>query len=173
MQKNNTTNNICKIKVFDQVFNTYANDLKRFLFFKYQDMASAEDVLQETFIKLWNNCNKVTLEKVKSYLYTLANNAFLDIKKHENVVRKYQKSFVNYNTSEDPEFLMIENEYLTKVEAILNALPPKQKEVFLLSRMEKKKYKEIAKILDISIKTVEKRMHDAFVVIKEKLGRKI
>lgn len=165
--------NICNTKVYDNVFNTYAKDLKRFLYFKFNDMASAEDVLQETFIKLWTNCNKIIYSKVKSYLYTLANNAFLDIKKHEKVVRKHQEGFVNYNKSESPEFLMIEEEYLITVEKIIADLPQKQREVFLLSRIEKKKYKDIALQLDISIKTVEKRMHNALLVMREKLGKNI
>ncbi len=171
MVENNS--DICKTSVYNHVFNTYAKDLKRHLFFKYNDMTSAEDVLQETFIKLWNNCSKVTLEKVKSYLYTIANNAFLDIKKHEKVVLQHQKGYVNYNKSESPEFLLIEEEYLIKVEQAIESLPEKQKEVFLLSRMEKKKYREIAELLDISIKTVEKRMQNALLVMREKLGRKI
>jgi len=159
--------------VYDSVFNTYAKDLKRFLYFKFNDMASAEDVLQETFIKLWTNCNKVVYSKVKSYLYTLANNAFLDIKKHEKVVRKHKEGFVNYNNSESPEFLMIEEEYLITVEKMIADLPEKQRKVFLLSRIEKKKYKEIALQLEISIKTVEKRMHNALLIMRKKLGRDI
>ncbi len=171
MNKNNS--DICKTDVYNQVFKTYAKDLKRHLFFKYKDMASAEDVLQETFIKLWNNCNKVSIEKVKSYLYTVANNAFLDIKKHEKVVLQYQKGYINYNKSESPEFLLIEEEYLTKIEKAIESLPEKQKEVFLLSRIEKKKYREIAELLNVSIKTVEKRMHDALIIMRKKLNRKI
>jgi len=161
---------ICNNRIFDGVFHKYAKDLKRHLYFKYNDMASAEDVLQETFIKLWNNCAKVTLEKVKSYLYTLANNAFLDIKKHEKVVRKHQKGFVNYNKSESPEFLMIEEEFFVKVEKVIADLPEKQRKVFLMSRMEKMKYKEIALKLDISVKAVEKRMRNALIIVREQIG---
>jgi RNA polymerase sigma-70 factor (ECF subfamily) len=168
MTKN--SKNICETKVFDDVFNTYAKDLKKHLYFKYNDMTSAEDVLQETFIKLWKNCSKVIFSKVKSYIYTLANNAFLDIKRHETIVRKHQKGFVNYNKSESPEFLMIEEEYFQKVKQTIANLPEKQREVFLLSRMEKKKYREIAEILDVSVKTVEKRMHFALITIREKIG---
>jgi len=169
----NSEQDICKSSVFDKVFKTYASDLKKHLYFKYRDLASSEDIIQETFIKLWNNCKKVPFAKVKSYLYTVANNAFLDVKKHEKVVLNHQKGYVNYNKTENPEFLMIEQEYLIQVENAIQALPIKQREVFLLSRMEKKKYREIAEMLDISIKTVEKRMHDALIIIKEKLGRRI
>ena len=164
------TTDICKTVVFDSVFNKYAKDLKRFLFFKYNDMASAEDVIQETFIKLWNNCANVTLEKVKSYLFTLANNAFLDIKRHEKVVRNHQNNYANNATSESPEFLMIEEEFLVKVENVIASLPEKQREVFLMSRMEKMKYKEIAAKLDLSVKAVEKRMRNALIVVREEIG---
>ncbi len=167
---NNLNKDICNESTYNKVFNTYAKDLKRFLYFKYHDMASAEDVLQDTFIKLWQNCTKVSLEKVKSYLYTLANNAFLDIKKHENVVRKHQKGFVNYNESESPEFLMIEEEFLHKVERVIASLPEKQREVFVMSRIEKLKYKEIALKLNISVKAIEKRMRNALIVIREEIG---
>jgi len=170
---NELEKDICKTQIFDAVFKQYANDLKRHLYFKYRDLASAEDVIQETFIKLWNNCSKVSYKKVKTYLYTVANNAFLDIKKHDKVVLEHQKDYVNYNKTESPEFLMIESEYLIKVENTIASLPQKQREVFLLSRMENKKYSEIAETLDVSIKTVEKRMHDALIYIKDKLGRKL
>ena len=164
---------ICKESVFDEVFNTYAKDLKRFLYFKFNCMASAEDVLQDTFIKLWNNCNKVEFAKVKSYIFTIANNLFLDSKRHEVVVRKHEKSYIHQNTNESPEFLMIEEEFLEKVEKAIADLPEKQRIVFMLSRFEKKKYKEIAEKLDISIKTVEKRMHSALLIMREKIGKNI
>lgn len=164
------THNICEERIYNKVFRTYAKDLKRFLYFKFQDMAAAEDVLQESFIKLWNNCDKVTFEKVKSYLYTIANNAFLDIKKHEKIVRDHQKNNVSFETSNSPEFIMLEEEFLEKVERVIASLPEKQREVFILSKIEKKKYREIAEQLDISIKAVEKRMHKALVVIRAEIG---
>jgi len=164
------SDDICKEHVYNSVFNEHAKNLKRHLYFKYNDMASAEDVLQDTFIKLWNNCSKVTLEKVKSYLYTIANNAFLDIKRHATVVRKHQKGYVNNQTGESPEFIMIEQEFLEKVERVIASLPEKQREVFIMSRIEKLKYKEISEKLNISVKAIEKRMRNALIVVREQIG---
>jgi len=161
---------ICKETVYTEVFNTYAKDLKRFLFFKFQDATSAEDVLQESFIKLWNNCKKVEFKKVKSYLYTIANNAFLDIKKHEKVVRLHQEQNVSNAKSVSPEFIMLEEEFMEKIQRVIASLPEKQREVFLMSRIEKKKYREIAETLDISVKAVEKRMKNALIIVREELG---
>jgi RNA polymerase sigma-70 factor (ECF subfamily) len=65
---------------------------------------------------------------------------------------------------------MLEKEFLEKIEKAIADLPEKQKEVFLLSRIEKKKYREIAEILGISVKAVEKRMHLALIKMKDKIG---
>ena len=162
---------LCDEKRFEAVFFQYAKDLKRYLFLKFQDLESAEDVVQETFLKLWKNCREVSPEKVRSYLFTLANNAFLDIKKHEKVVRNFAKRNDEVKfTSETPEFLMIEEEFLEKIEQAVAGLPPKQREVFVMAKIEKKKYKEIAAELGISVKAVEKRMTAALAQIREKIG---
>lgn len=163
---------ICNPQVFERLFNTYAHDLKRFLFFKTHDLDTANDIMQETFIKLWENCDNVNPEKVKSYLFTVANNTFLNLEKHKKVVRKHQSEMVRgIHNSESPEFLMIEEEFLKKIEKTIKELPDKHREVFLLNRIEKKKYREIATMLNISIKTVEKRMHLALIEMKEKVGK--
>lgn len=161
---------ICKPEVFEKIFSKYAKDLKRYIFFKTQDIDLAEDILQETFIKLWDNCNGVNFLKVKSYLYTVATNIFLNHVKHNKVKIAYQKSKVKHSTNESPEFIMLEKEFLEKIENAISELNPLQREVFLLNRIEKKKYKEIAIMLDISIKAVEKRMHLALIEIRQKIG---
>ncbi|WP_457615565.1 RNA polymerase sigma factor [Lutibacter sp.] len=163
--------NICNPKTFEGVFKTYAKDLKRFLYFKFGDMEASEDVLQDTFVKLWDNCSNVTFDKVKSYLFTIANNLFLNIKKHEQVVRKHQSTLVHDSTNESPEFLLLEKEFQVKLELAIEGLSEKQREVFLLNRIEKKKYKEIAEQLGISVKAVEKRMHGALLILREKVGK--
>lgn len=162
--------NICSQKVFENIFNTYAKDLKRFLFFKTQDMDLAEDILQDAFIKLWENCENVTFSKLKSYLYTVANNLFLNTIKHQKIVLKHKTNSLRIVENETPEFLLVEKEFLNKIETVIASLPQKQREVFLLNRIEKKKYKEIAEMLNISIKTVEKRMHFALKTMRKEIG---
>ncbi|AMC11754.1 RNA polymerase subunit sigma-70 [Lutibacter profundi] len=163
-------NNICNPVIFEKVFRTYSKDLKRFLYFKFGDMESCEDILQDTFVKLWDNCSSVNYNKVKSYLFTIGNNLFLNIKKHEKIVREHQQIKVNESTHESPEFLLLEQEFQLKLEKAINALSEKQREVFLLNKIEKKKYKEIAEMLGLSVKAVEKRMHGALKALRDKIG---
>ncbi len=164
---------LCNEQLYKKAFDMYAKDLKRFLVIKFNDGTAADDVLQETFLKLWKNCAKVTFAKVKSYLFTLANNAFLDIKKHEKVVRNYQKAYVERNKTESPEFLMIEQEFLERVEKAIENLPPKQREVFILIKIEKKKYKEVSEMLGLSVKAIEKRMRNAMINFKQNVDAPI
>ena len=162
--------NICTQKVFENIFETHAKSLKRFLYFKTQDLDLAEDILQDSFVKLWENCEKVNYDKSKSYLFTVANNLFLNIVKHKKVILKHHQQSTSKTNLETPEYIMMEKEFLIKIEAAISMLPEKQKEVFLMNRIEKKKYKEIALILDISVKTVEKRMHFALKTMRKKIG---
>ena len=162
--------NICEAKFFEAIYNTYAKEIRRFLFYKTQDIDKSEDILQEVFLKLWENCNKVDPNKVKSYIYSIANNMFLNDIKHQKVVQNYRKHNENKSTNESPEFIMLEKEFMEKLESTIDNLPEKQREVFLMNRIEKKKYKEIALLLDISVKAVEKRMHQALVVMRKEIG---
>jgi len=169
MSKN--SRNICHSKTFEFIYNTYAKAIRRFLFFKTQDVEAAEDILQDVFVKLWDNCSNVDYDKVKSYLYSIANNMFINEKKHQKVVHKYNENYKKHHTNESPEFIMLEKEFMEKLEKTIASLPEKQREVFLLNRIEKKKYKDIADMLNISVKAVEKRMHQALVVMRTEIGK--
>ncbi len=162
--------NICHSKTFESIYKTYAKDIRRFLFYKTQDIDKAEDLMQDVFIKLWDNCEKVDYDKVKSYIFSIANNMFLNVVKHEKVVHAYSKQNKSGSTNESPEFIMLENEFMEKLETTIANLPEKQREVFLMNRIEKKKYKEIAEQLNISVKAVEKRMHQALVTMRKEIG---
>lgn len=161
---------ICNPKVFETIFKNYAKEVKRFIFFKTRDMDAAEDIVQDVFVKLWSNCGAVSLDSVKGFLYTIANNLFLNTVTHQKVVEKHQQSFSKESVSQSPEYILLEHEFYLKLETVIANLPDKQREVFLLSRIEKKKYKEISELLGISVKAVEKRMHAALLVMREKIG---
>ena len=160
---------ICEQNTFEELYLNYSDALRCFIFVKTQDVDLAEDILQDSFIKLWDNCSRVDYNKVKSYLYKVATNLFLNLKKHEKVKQNYKEHNNSKITSESPEFIYLEQEFLEKLENAINDLSEKQKEVFLLSRIEKKKYREISELLGISIKAVEKRMHSALVKLRSKI----
>ncbi|CAM1366591.1 RNA polymerase subunit sigma-70 [Tenacibaculum litoreum] len=163
---------VCDQKNFEEIFNQHSQTLRNYIYYKCGDTQQAEDIVQEAYIKLWSNCAKVFFDKAKSYLYTVANNHFLNDVAHKKVVLEHQKQNVSSgNTNETPQFLLEEEEFHVKLKKAIADLPEKQREVFLLSRIDKKKYNEIADIVGVSVKAVEKRMSKALLTLKEQIGK--
>ncbi len=159
---------VCKESVFSVFFNAHVKPLRNFLLFKFGNQEHAEDITQEAFIKLWQNCKDVPLEKAKSYIYTIANNASLNIIAHEKVKLNYQKNnSQNERFNENPEFILEENQFKDKLLFAIESLNETQRIAFLMNRIDGKKYTEIAQELGISVKAVEKRIHLALVELRK------
>ena len=69
--------NICEEKLFSSLFMKYSKSLHDFLYYKYGENIHPNDKVQEAFIKLWDHCKKIPLDKAKSFLFTVANNMAL------------------------------------------------------------------------------------------------
>lgn len=165
----NIRENICDERLFSSLFMKYSKSLHDFLYYKYGERIHPEDKVQEAFIKLWGKCKDIPVDKAKSFLFTVAINSVLNDIKHEKIVLNYQKgSFKDY-THESPEFLMEETEYMQKYQTALANLTEGQREAFLLNRIEGKKHKEIAELLEISVKAVEKRIYGALKSLRNEI----
>ncbi len=162
-------NNVCEEQVFSQLFAKLSKDLHDFIFYKYGSHFNPQDKVQEAFIKLWDHCKDVPPAKAKSFLFTVINNLSLNEAKHLKVVRSYQKEPVKTATSITPEFKMEEKEYLERFNRALAKLPEGQRVAFMLNRAEGKRHKEIAQLLSISRKAVEKRIYTAIKKLREDL----
>jgi RNA polymerase sigma-70 factor (family 1) len=163
---------VCNSKVFEELYGHHSKSLYNFMYYKCGNEAQAEDVVQEAFIKMWNNCAKVIFKKAKSFLFTVANNMFLNEVAHKKVVLKYRQMPMTSANNEDPEFVMEEKEFMVKLQNAIADLTDGQREVFLMNRIDKKSYKQIAGLLNISVKAVEKRMHGALVKMRKKINGK-
>lgn len=165
----NLHKNICEEKLFSSLFMKYSKSLHDFLYYKYGEGIHPNDKVQEAFIKLWDNCKKIPVDKAKSFLFTVANNTALNELKHKKIVLNYQKSHIKNYTNETPEFLMEEREYFEKYQKALSKLTDGQRETFLLNRIEGLRHKEISALLDISVKTVEKRLYGALKKMRKEI----
>jgi RNA polymerase sigma-70 factor (ECF subfamily) len=165
---------VCDEKIFRGLFDVHSETIRNFLYYKCRNVQQAEDLTQDAFLKLWNNCKKVSFEKAKSFVMKVAQNAFFNEVAHDKVILKYNESKKGLQSFvENPEFLMEEKEFMHKLERCISNLPEKEREVFLLSRKDKKTYREIAEIIGITQKAVERRMHLALVKLREKIGMSI
>jgi len=156
-----SSQSLCHEKTFSDVFNEYAKTLFNYLYYQCGDEAQAEDLTQDAFLKLWQNCSEVKLSTAKGYVFKIAKNKMLNSFEHQKVKLKFQRRVPKDRTDESPEFLLEHKEFSVQLEAAISELSEKQRVAFLLSRIDKKTYKEIAEILGISKQAVEKRIYNA------------
>lgn len=161
---------VCDEKNYENLYKEHAEKIIYYLYYKFGDMEKAKDVVQDSFAKLWINCSKIIYEAAKSFLYKTANNNLINEYNHQKVVLKYKSMPQNEITNESPEFKMEEKEFMDKLNKAIGDLKEGQREVFLLNRIEKKTYNQIADLLNISVKTVERRMHLALKTLRTKIS---
>jgi RNA polymerase sigma-70 factor (ECF subfamily) len=160
---------------FDLLYKKYSRRLYKFGYSILKSQAEAEDLIQDVFLNLWKNrCNVEKDSSIKSYVFTIAYNSAISIirkKAKESEFVEYLKSLQELNINEEPVNVELEyNELTNKLDEIIKALPQRQKEVYLLHRVEGLKYNEIAERLNISNNTIENHMSRALKTIREKLG---
>ena len=161
--------NVCEEHIFSSIFKDNSKTVFNYIYYKFGNEEKASDAVQEAFVKLWENCTKVSPEKAKSYLYTVANNLYLNVIKAEKVRLKYADLHSNSINRESPEYVLEEKQFQKKLDDALNALPENQRTTFLLNRIDGKKYSEIAAMEGVSVKAIEKRMHLALKTLREQI----
>lgn len=123
----------------------YADAVYRFILKTCRNKALSDDIVQDSFLILWENVKNIACEKAKSFLFTTAYHKMIDNFRHENKNADFETiNPINY---------LIENEFtnLTEIlEAALERLPPVQKTVVLLRDYENYSYKEISEITSLT-----------------------
>jgi RNA polymerase sigma-70 factor (family 1) len=156
-------------RVFELLYKDYFEKLCVYLLSYTQNKEIVQDVVQDTFIKLWTNREKITItSSIKSYLYKSAYNNFIDNyrdnNKRDNVLDSYYQQALTQFIETDEGF---KEQQLKKLDECIANLPPKCKEVFTSIKLLGMKYKDVASMLNISLKTVEGHTRKAYVFIKE------
>lgn len=164
----NAPEGVCKEATYYAVFQEVAPKLRNFSYYRTGSREIAADIVQDAFLRLWENCARVLPEKANAWLFRVAENIFFKQKEKEKVVRKYEwRTAGPEQTYSSPEDELREKEFQEQLETAIAGLPDGAREVFLLNRMDGLKYREIAELLGISQKAVEKRMHRALVELRE------
>lgn len=157
-------------KALELIYDKYFEYLAKEVYFILREENDSQDVIQDLFLNLWKNHShlKNINYSLKAYLKkAVVNRSINKIKQRryfedvesESVMKRYQEEIDFVEASE------LEN----KMEIMINSLPPKCRTIFVLSRYEDLKYKEIATKLDISVKTVENQISKALKLLREKI----
>ncbi len=133
-------------KEYNHSVDLYSDNIFRFIIKSLRNEALSKDIVQETYLKLWNKVNEVSYEKVKSWLFTTAYRTMIDQIRKE---KKYQGDL-----DDVPHTTMVTNQpssdLQTILEEALETLPEKQKTVILLKDYEGYNYKEIGEMTGLN-----------------------
>ena len=159
-------------KAFEIMYRRFYHRLASFAFRFTQSSDQAEEVVSDVFYKLWKNRKNIQItSSLQSYLFTSVRNKCLDKLRAENRVSRCDSSvLVNFtSTISTPLQHTLGEELRKRIEVAIEALPRDRRRIFRLSRDNGLKYKEIAALLDISIKTVETQMGRALKYLRGEL----
>jgi RNA polymerase sigma-70 factor (ECF subfamily) len=164
-------------KAFERVYHEFF-DVLFYLSRQYLEKEQlAEEVVQDTFMKLWEVRESLPDEtNIKNFLYTITKNNCLNLLRNEKIVLKHQQNTrylemkMNYEALDSLGDQVIEyDELQNKIQSAISNLPEDIRKVFIMNRFEDLKYKEIAEQLNISTKTVEARISKALKILRKEL----
>ena len=158
---------------FRHIFDTYYENIRSFAYFKTGNLDFADDIVQETFLKIWSMRGSIREETVKALLYTIAGNIIKNHYKHLKVEYSFQKENSMESPSESADAEVRMSELNSQLQQALAEIPQGSREVFLMNRIEGLSYTEIAERLNLSVKAIEKRMSEALRVLRERFKYKI
>ncbi len=164
-----------KESAFVYALETYNKPLFAYALSLANDEAMAQDILQNVFLKTWEQRKKITIKKsVQNYLFKSVYHEFINQykknKSHLLLEQKYYAALEKVATEEDDSFF---KKAIERITSEIQNLPPKCKEVFILSRKEGLTNIEIANYLNISVKSVEAHITKAFSVIRKRIRDKV
>ena len=152
------------------LFLLHQKDLVQFLTYKVRCAETAADLTQETYLRIAHHPDADSIENMRAYLFRIANNLALDYLRSQTRQSQRDAGPVTENMicrQPEPDAVLSDHQQLEFLEQVIYDLPPKCREVFLMSRVEDKSYTEISDELAISPRTVESHMRKALDQIRK------
>jgi RNA polymerase sigma-70 factor, ECF subfamily len=163
-------------KALEYLFSIYFHRLNDFAKHVIKDNDVSQDIVQEVFVKVWDKRAEIRNINLEAFLFRLVRNGCIDyIKQLKLVNNRMQEMQISSKCEElyridfvgNEPYLIIEKELKAKIDNTIQKLPDRCREVFILSRIDGMKNKEIAEKLNISIKNVERHMNRALKSFRE------
>lgn len=161
-------------RAFEELFNRHHKKLYAFLYGMLNSKEDAEEIVQEAFVKIWERREQFIEDNLfESFLFKIAKNAFLNLarKRVTKLVFDNQSDLLPEILSNDTDDYIIYKETKQIIDSIINELPPKRKEIFLLRRVDGLSRHEISHEMGISIITVDNQLMKAKKYLKSELEK--
>ena len=158
---------------FDTIYEQYCKRLYGFVIRYVKQEADAEEIVQEVFIKIWENRRKIDVySSFESYIFTISYNSAISLLRkrvHEKKYLEHLKFSQEFDLTPELTDEIHFKELNEKIQTLLGELTPRQKEIFLLSREEGLTHEQIAKKLGISVNTVKNHIVTALSLLKSNI----
>lgn len=165
-----------EVKAFDELYYKYANKLYRFSFSLLKNEEDSKEIVQETFCRIWDRRNETdTSASLKSFIFTISYHLIIGRLRLRLKDREY-RNFLHGYFRENPAKDNVQMDYQTiqqEINRVMEELPDRRKQIYLLSREKGLSHKKIAALLNIKEKTVENHINLALRQIKLRLGKDI
>ena len=151
----------------------YYKELLYYIRNKISNKDYAQDIVQETYIKIISIQNEQEVINQRALLYKIAKNIIIDKARKNKDIKEIPYEENEYiSKTKEPDELAIEQNQQKILMQELKKLPPKRKEAFVLHILEDYSKDEVAKMMNISVQAVEKHISRATIELKEKLRKK-
>ena len=160
------------VEAFRRLFERYQPILFRQVFFQTSETDQAHDIVQQTFISVWEHRRSIRSHlSFLAYILRISRNLIYDAVRHQKIRDRIDVTLPPPAKSEldDPAEALHLAVLQEKITSIINDLPRKCREIFLLSRFEGKTNQEIADSLQLSVRTVEHQISNALKVLRNHL----
>ena len=161
------------VNAYRELFILYHKRLLNFSVTITHSKESAEEVVSDVFLKLWvNRATLITIDNFHLYIYIVTKNLSINraLKEKREQSFSLDETLIDMqNIYSNPEELMISSEMQRRIRSSIEILPPKCRLIFKLIREDGLKYKEVAELLNLSLKTIENQMTIALKKITESI----
>lgn len=159
-------------QALESLYNQYFNKIYKVSLRFGLNHEDAVEIVQDVFIKVWERRKEINLDlSFNAYLLTICKNLIIKKARKNTTKIAFQKYYSKFQDGIDhsTEDLIVFADLLKITEGFVDMLPPQQKEIFRLSRIEQLSHQEISNRLNISIRTVENHVYRASEKLKLKL----
>jgi RNA polymerase sigma-70 factor (ECF subfamily) len=160
---------------FESLFRSSYVILVRYAMTIIKDHDTAEEIVQDLFVKIWQEKDKINIESsLNGYLFRSVHNRCLHYIEHKKVVERHASEMLTREEEkpENPSDILQYKELQARIAAIIERLPARCGQIFCMNRFEGLKYNEIAEKLSVSVKTVEANMGKALKEFRKELIEK-
>ncbi|GHM99206.1 DNA-directed RNA polymerase sigma-70 factor [Cytophagales bacterium WSM2-2] len=158
--------------IFNESFNRFFESLHRYAYTFLKNTEQSSDAVQTVFIKWWETkTSPGGIDEARKYLFTAVYRTCLNVIRNEKVKQSHVNAYFQEQENETAfhDSTVLE-ELDVKIKVAIEGLPPQCRIIFCKSRLEEKKYAEIATEMNLSVKTIEAQMGKALKILREKLN---